>query len=173
MATKKCSGFFSPISDRTQSTALTTLSCSHLNPQTKISNGTKPSLPHKRKKKPSLEVEVCYYLLGRGEQGGGVEGVGVGLAEAPELGEDALGGEEGRGPGGGEEGLEGVVGGEEAVAEEVVDEGAVDEHPVGLAEAEAGGVEPDHLAVLGPPLHPHPSRVSLAGGGGGGGEGRR
>ena len=38
---------------------------------------------------------------------------------------------------------------------EVVHEGAIDEHLVGLAEAEAGGVELNHLAVPRPPLHPH------------------
>ncbi|KAF0890580.1 hypothetical protein E2562_003789 [Oryza meyeriana var. granulata] len=62
---------------------------------------------------------------------------------------------EGRGPGCGEEGLEGAIGGEEVV----VDGGAVDEHLVGLVEAEAGGVELDHIAVLGPP--PSSPLVSL------------
>ena len=46
-------------------------------------------------------------------------------------------------------------GGEQAVDEEVVHEGAVDEHLVRLAEAEAGEVELDHLALPRPPLHPH------------------
>ena len=83
----------------------------------------------------------------------------MGLAEAPELGEDALGGEERGGPGRREELAEGVVGGEEAVDEEVVDEGAVDEHLVGLAEAEAGRVELDRLPVPRPLLHPHRGRT--------------
>ncbi|KAI4983360.1 hypothetical protein ZWY2020_023852 [Hordeum vulgare] len=78
---------------------------------------------------------------GGGEQLGGVECLGVGLAEAAELGLDALGGEERGRPGGGEELAEGVSGGEQAVDEEVVDEGAVDEHLARLTEAEAGGVE--------------------------------
>lgn len=92
---------------------------------------------------------------GGGDELGSVERLGVGLAEAPELGDDALGGQERGRPGRGEELAEGVVGGEELVDEEVVHEGAIDEHLVGLAEAEAGGVELNHLAVPRSPLHPH------------------
>lgn len=39
-----------------------------------------------------------------------------------------------------------------------MDEGAVDEDLVGLAEAEAGGIELHRFAVLRPLLHPHPDR---------------
>lgn len=107
-------------------------------------------------------------LLGCGEKLRGVKWFGVWLAETPELCEDALGGEEGWRPGGREEVSESLVGREEALGEEVVDEGAVDEDLIGLAEAEACGVELDRFAVFRPLLHPHPD--SWVGGGSGGRE---
>lgn len=51
-----------------------------------------------------------------------------------------------------------VVGRGKAVVEEVVDEGAVAEHLVGLPEPEARRVEPHHLAVALLLLHPHRRR---------------
>lgn len=53
-----------------------------------------------------------------------------------------------------------------------MDEGAVDEDLVGLAEAEASGVELDRFAVLRSLLHPHPD-FWVGGGSGGRTERRR
>ena len=54
--------------------------------------------------------------------------------------------------------MECLIGREEALGAEVVDEGAVDEDLVRLAEAEAGGIELDRFAVLRTLLNPHPGR---------------
>ena len=80
------------------------------------------------------------------------------LAESPEPCDDTLGGEEGWRPGGRQEVAECLIGWEEALGDEVVDEGAIDEGLVRLTEAEACGIELDRLAVLRTLLNPHPGR---------------